>query len=125
MRIGIDLRLLSAGRITVNRGMGRFTQQQLREVLCLGARHEYVLLLPADHDPNLLLPEIRRAPNVTRVELPREPSAPRRGDAPRDVLRQARRRSPRLGEWGLALCHATPPSRAAGPPFWRCDSCAL
>ena len=125
MRIGIDLRLLSAGRITVNRGMGRFTQQQLREVLCLGARHEYVLLLPADHDPNLLLPEIARAPNVTRVELPRELSAPRRGDAPRDVLRQAARLSRLLAEIGLDLYHATTPFLAAGPPFWRCDSCAL
>ena len=76
MRIGIDFRMLSCGRALVNRGMGRFTQQQLREVLRLGAAHEYVLLLLADHDPALLLPEIAGAPNVSRVELPHELAAP-------------------------------------------------
>src|ERR1700687_359394 len=125
MRIGIDFRMLSAGRITVNRGMGRFTQQQLREVLHLGAPHEYVLLLQADHDPDLLLPEIARAPNVSRVDLPQELTAPRRGDAPWDVLRHAARLSRFLDELGLDLYHATTPFPAAGPSFWRCDSCAL
>jgi glycosyltransferase involved in cell wall biosynthesis/SAM-dependent methyltransferase len=125
MRIGIDFRMLSCGRALVNRGMGRFTQQQVREVLRLGAAHEYVLLLLADHDPALLLPEIAGAANVTRVELPRELAAPRRGDAPQDVLRQAAQLSGILAELGLDVYHATTPFLAADPSFWRCDSSAL
>jgi glycosyltransferase involved in cell wall biosynthesis/SAM-dependent methyltransferase len=125
MRIGIDFRMLSCGRALVNRGMGRFTQQQVREVLRLGAAHEYVLLLLADHDPALLLPEIAGAPNVTRVELPRELAAPRRGDAPQDVLRQAAQLSGILAELDLDVYHATTPFLAADPSFWRCDSSAL
>lgn len=125
MRIGIDFRMLSCGRALVNRGMGRFTQQQVREVLRLSAAHEYVLLLLADHDPALLLPEIAGAPNVTRVELPRELAAPRRGDAPQDVLRQAARLSGILADLGLDVYHATTPFLAADPSFWRCDSSAL
>src|SRR5258708_5571300 len=125
MRIGIDFRMLSCGRITLNRGMGRFTQQQLREVLRLGAAHDYVLLLPADHDPALLLPEIAAAANVARVELPPELAAPRRGDAPRDVLRHAAQLSGILADLELDLYHATTPFLETHPCFWRCDSCAL
>lgn len=125
MRIGIDFRMLCCGRITVNRGMGRYTQQQLREVLRLGAAHDYVLLLPADHDPALLLPEIAAAPNVARVELPPELAAPRRGDAPQDVLRHAAQLSGILADLELDLYHATTPFLPATPFFWRCDSCAL
>src|SRR5579864_766493 len=125
MRIGIDFRMLSCGRALVHRGMGRYTQQQLREVLRLGTAHEVVLLLLADHDPALLLPEIAGAPNVTRVELPRELAAPRRGDAPPDVLRHAAQLSGILADLGLDLYHATTPFLAADPSFWRCDSCAL
>src|SRR5579862_7992092 len=125
MRIGVDFRMLSCGRALVNRGMGRYTQQQLREVLRLGTAHEVVLLLLADHDPALLLPEIAGAPNVTRVELPCELAAPRRGDAPQEVLRQAAQLSGILSDLGLDLYHATTPFLAADPSFWRCDSCAL
>ncbi|HEY6320625.1 MAG TPA: glycosyltransferase, partial [Thermoanaerobaculia bacterium] len=126
MRIGIDFRMLSCGRITVNRGMGRYTQQQLREVLRLGAEHDYVLLLPPGHDPALLLPEIAAAANVARVELPPELAAPRRGDAPQDVLRHAARLSGILAGLELDLFHATTPFLDTHPSsFWRCDSCAL
>src|ERR1700720_848634 len=126
MRIGIDYRMLSCGRITVNRGMGRYTQQQLREVLRLGAEHDYVLLLPPGHDPALLLPEIAAAANVARVELPPELATPRRGDAPQDVLRHAARLSGILADLELDLYHATTTFLDTYPSsFWRCDSSAL
>jgi len=64
MRIGIDYRMLASG-ISVNRGMGRYTQQQLREVLKLDTRNEYVLFCPQQSDLSLILPEIRNAPNVS------------------------------------------------------------
>ncbi|HEV3076571.1 MAG TPA: glycosyltransferase [Thermoanaerobaculia bacterium] len=125
MRIGIDFRMLSCGRITVNRGMGRFTQQQLREVLRLDAAHDYVLLLPPGHDPALLLPEIAAAANVARVELPPQLAAPRGGDTPQDVLRHAAQLSGTLADLELDLYHATTPFLDNDPSFWRCDSCAL
>src|SRR5260370_3394 len=125
MRIAIDFRMLSCGRALVNRGMGRFTQQQLREVLRHGAAHEYILLLLPDHDPALLLPEIAGAPSVTRVELPRALAGPRQGDAPQDVLRHAAQLSGILADLDVDLYHATTPFLAADPAFWRCDSCAL
>ena len=65
MRIGIDYRMLSAGLNTVNRGMGRYTQQQLREVLKLDSQNEYVLFCRHDADASLILPEIRSAPNAS------------------------------------------------------------
>jgi glycosyltransferase involved in cell wall biosynthesis len=76
MRVGIDFRLLSYGRAHVNRGMGRFTQQQLREVLRLASGDEFVLLVDPGHDPELLLPEIAAAANVSRAELPPDLAAP-------------------------------------------------
>src|SRR5438270_10494853 len=86
MRVGIDFRMLSAGPAVVRRGMGRFTQQQLREVLRLDAAggHEFVLLVAADHDPSLLLPEIAGAANVSRVCLPASLAAASERHAARD-----------------------------------------
>jgi len=70
MRIGIDYRMLSAGRATVHRGMGRYTQQQLREVLRLDGRNDYVLFCREDADISAILPEIAAAPNVSIAWLP-------------------------------------------------------
>jgi len=41
MRIGLDFRMLSAGGLTVHRGMGRYTLQQLREVLRIDPRNDH------------------------------------------------------------------------------------
>jgi glycosyltransferase involved in cell wall biosynthesis len=127
MRFGIDFRFLSAGPAVVQRGMGRFTQQQLREVLRLAAarRHEFVLLLAADHDPDLLLPEIALAANVSRVGLPASLGAASERNAPRDLLRHAAGLAQIIAELGLDVYHATTPFLAVDPPFWRCDSAAL
>jgi glycosyltransferase involved in cell wall biosynthesis/SAM-dependent methyltransferase len=125
MRIAVDFRMLSGGRALVNRGMGRFTQQQLREVLRVDTANAYVLLLLSNHDPALLLPEIAGAANVERVELPPALAAPRKGDSPPDVLRHAAQLSSILAGLGVDLYHACTPFLAADPAFWRCDSCAL
>jgi glycosyltransferase involved in cell wall biosynthesis/SAM-dependent methyltransferase len=127
MRFGIDFRLLSAGPAVVRRGMGRFTQQQLREVLRLDAarRHEFVLLLAAGHDPDLLLPEIAGAANVSRVNLPASLGAASERNAPRDLLRHAAELSRLIADLRLDVFHATTPFLAADPAFWRCDSAAL
>jgi glycosyltransferase involved in cell wall biosynthesis len=70
VRIGLDFRLLSAGALTIHRGTGRYTQQQLREVLRLGGGHEYVLFCREDADLAALLPEISTASNVRIARLP-------------------------------------------------------
>lgn len=88
MRIGLDFRLLSAGGLTIHRGTGRYTQQQLREVLRLDRTHEYVLFCREDADFAALLPEIEAAPNVAVSLLP--PLAGRSWhelNRPEDVLR--------------------------------------
>ena len=69
MRIGIDFRILSAGPDIVHRGMGRYTQQQLREVLKLDSENEYVLFCRPNADRSLFLPEIRTAPNVSVTSI--------------------------------------------------------
>ncbi len=69
MRIGIDYRFLTAGVLTVNRGMGRFTQQQLRETLAIDDHNEYVLFCLPGADRNLILPSIRKARNVSIAEI--------------------------------------------------------
>jgi glycosyltransferase involved in cell wall biosynthesis len=72
MRIAIDYRFVSGGPNVVNRGTGRYTQQQLREVLRRDTQNEYLLICHADADEGLILPEIRSAPNVilARLTLP-------------------------------------------------------
>lgn len=64
MRIAVDFRILVVGPKEVNRGMGRFTQQQLKAVLQADRDNDYVLLCDPRADLGLILPEIRRAPNV-------------------------------------------------------------
>ncbi len=142
MRIAIDFRLLSYGRAYVNRGMGRFTQQQLREVLRLpagGAGDDFVLLVQPGHDPGLLLPEIAAAPNVTCAEVPplqsvhsaspvaaaARPPVPPEGGPPLDLLRRTAELGALLAGLGVDVFHATAPLLPAEPAFWRCDGCAL
>src|SRR5262245_21092377 len=70
MRIGIDYRLLSAGRAAVHCGIGRYTQQQLREVLRLDGSNGYVLFCREGTDVDAILPEISAAPNASIAWLP-------------------------------------------------------
>jgi glycosyltransferase involved in cell wall biosynthesis len=69
MRIAIDYRMISGGPNVVNRGTGRYTQQQLREVLKLDAENEYLLVCHANADVSLILPDIRAARNVSIARL--------------------------------------------------------
>lgn len=70
MRIGIDYRILTVGASAATRGMPRYTQQQLREVLARGGDDEFVLICDPRTDQSLILPEIRSAPNVSVQRLP-------------------------------------------------------
>lgn len=64
MRVGVDFRILAVGREWMNRGMGRYTQQQLAAVLAAGTDDEFVLICPPGADLSLVKDEIRTSPAV-------------------------------------------------------------
>lgn len=68
MRIAVDFRVLSTE--AANRGMGRYTQQQLREVLKLDHDNEYLLLCYPYVKKSLIYPEILSASNIRIIQLP-------------------------------------------------------
>ncbi len=113
MRIGVDYRFLSAGVLAVNRGMGRFTQQQLRETLAVDQDNEYVLFCLPGSDRSLILPSILKAGNVSLAEI--EVSESRRsGPLPikteKDaILRHAEEYQDWIYKQRIDLYHATTP----------------
>ncbi|HEY0783975.1 MAG TPA: glycosyltransferase family 1 protein, partial [Thermoanaerobaculia bacterium] len=124
MRIGLDFRMLSAGRATLNRGMGRYSQQQLREVLAADAENRYVLVCRPDHCPELLLPEIARAPNVEIALLPESLTTPESGRAENELASAAA-----FDRWlaclDLDLFHATTPFLLMEPLLPRVTACPV
>jgi FkbM family methyltransferase len=70
MRVAIDYRITALPHDLMTRGIPRYTQQQLREVLRIDGTNEYILLSPDRGDCGVILPEIRRAPNVTVQPFP-------------------------------------------------------
>lgn len=125
MRIGIDYRLLSPGRVILNRGMGRYTQQQLREVLRLDSRNEYILVCRPDHDIRALLPEIAAAPNASMRTLPESLACPGDGATMDGSLRRAAELQDWLAGERLDLFHATTPFLFVEPMLCRFDACPL
>lgn len=110
MRIGLDFRMLSAGGLTVHRGMGRYTRQQLREVLRIDSANEYVLFCRQDADLPALLPDIAGAPNVSIAWLP--PLAGRGWrdlNRPADVLRATDELQRTIDAQNLDVFHLTTP----------------
>lgn len=122
MRIGLDFRLLSAGGLTVHRGTGRYTQQQLREVLRLDRTHEYVLFCRRDADFAALLPEIAAAPNVSLALLP--PLEGRAWDElnrPEDVLRATEELQRAIDVQEIDVFHLTIPAHLRDLVMFRLD----
>ena len=102
MRVGIDYRILAVGEDLIQRGMGRYTQQQLRAVLGVDADNDYVLLCEQDADLSLIDGAIRRAPNVVVRKGP-----PRSGDPL--SLRSAAEYEDWIDGLGIDVYHATTP----------------
>jgi glycosyltransferase involved in cell wall biosynthesis len=110
MRIGIDFRLLSAGGLTIHRGTGRYTQQQVREVLRLGAGHDLVLFCREDADFAALLPEIAASPRVSFATLPPLAGRPwHELNRPEDVLRATEELQRAIEAQALDVFHLTIP----------------
>lgn len=122
MRIGIDYRFLSEGPYRARRGMGRFTQQQLREVLQVDSLNDYVLCCPSGADTSLIDPEILSAPNTAIRHVPpaiTQPS-PAHGD---DALERAEMFQAWIGDSGFDLFHATTPMLPNEPVMTHLDAC--
>ena len=110
MRIGIDYRMLGMGAVTVNRGMGRYTQQQLREVLRLDQDNEYLLLCRKNSDTTAILDEIREARNVRISFMPALSSITDRDpNDPEIAFRLAAEYQEWLDDQKLDIYHATTP----------------
>jgi glycosyltransferase involved in cell wall biosynthesis/SAM-dependent methyltransferase len=128
MRIGVDYRFLSDGRRAVNRGIGRYTQQQLREVLKRDPHNEYRLFCLPDADVDLILPAIRSAPNVSVVII--DVSDSRRSPGPyyagsENLLRHAEEYQAWLHAQQLDVFHATTPFIWNDVPMPQFDVCPL
>lgn len=110
VRLGIDYRLLASRENLVNRGIGRYTQQQLLNVLKLDETNEYLLLCPSICDLSLVLPEIRQALNVSVRHVPTSVDPP--ADDPYDrhgLLRRAADYQNWIHGLGIDVYHATAP----------------
>jgi glycosyltransferase involved in cell wall biosynthesis len=102
MRVGIDYRILAVGEQLIQRGMGRYTQQQLRALLQVDAENTYVLLCEQDADLSLIDPAIRRAANVVVRNGPETTGDPL-------SLRSAAEYEDWIDALGIDVYHATTP----------------
>ena len=112
MRVGIDFRMLSA---VVRRGMGRYTQQQVREVLGRGGDEELVLFCREDADVAALLPEIAASPRVSIATLPPF-------DRSADVLGATEELQRAIDRQGVDVFHLTTPCHLDDLVPWRIDA---
>lgn len=123
MRIGVDLRVLAAGRSAATRGMPRFTQQQLREVLRRDGEDEFLVFLTPNTEPSLLLPELRNAANLAIRFIPPE-LATKAGD-PAAVRRNAGLLAQWIAGQGIDLYHAATPFYLEQLVLPRLDACPV
>ncbi|MCA1695477.1 MAG: glycosyltransferase family 4 protein, partial [Actinobacteria bacterium] len=121
MRVGVDYRILTVGRNLMRRGLGRYTQQQLRAVIEAGSENEFLLFCDAQSDTSLVDPAIRRAENVSIRRLPPAISGP--GHEPATRLQRAEAMQSWLLAHGVDLYHATTPFFPAEPFLATFDAC--
>ncbi|MFN2607040.1 MAG: glycosyltransferase [Acidimicrobiales bacterium] len=121
MRVGVDYRILTVGRNLMRRGLGRYSQQQLRAVLDLDDENQYMIVCDAVADTSLVDPAIRAAPNVSIKRLP--PSITGPGTEWSARLRRAEAMQSWLAAQGVDLFHATTPFFPAEPFLASFDAC--
>lgn len=125
MRIGIDYRFLSLGPYQVTRGMGRYTQQQLREVLRADRANEYIVCCPTGADVSLIHPEVSAAPNAAIRFIPPSATRPSPGPADDDTLERAELFQAWIERSRFDLFHATTPLQLSEPVLANFDACPL
>jgi len=125
VRIAVDYRILVVGPSSIHRGMGRFTQQQLREVLQLDTSNEYVLVCYADSDTSLVHPDISAAPNVEIRRLPEGIRITGSDTEPATALRRAEEFQDWIHRLDADVFHATTPFLLEGPIISDFDACPM
>ncbi|MEA2704843.1 MAG: hypothetical protein QOD63_2788 [Actinomycetota bacterium] len=123
MRIAIDLRILAVGPRHINRGMPRFTQQQLRNVLAIDHDNEYLVLTREGEDLSLVDPAIRTAHNAA-ICHPSGWSIDEPGH-PESMLRRSAEFQDWLVAQGVELYHATTPFLFVDPFPVDFDACPM
>lgn len=123
MRIAVDFRILVVGPHWLNRGMGRFTQQQLAAVLALDPHNDYFVLCDPTADLSLLAPGIRAAPNA----FVRVPPAwtPHAEGGFGSTLRRGEQLQEFLGGLDVALYHSATPFLLWEPLVPQFDVCPV
>lgn len=124
MRVAIDYRILAVGPYLMQRGMGRYTQQQLRAVLAADPTDEFVLVCNADDDDSLIDPVIAAAPNVSLARAP-EDTQPHWGDDEGTELRLAESFQAWVSDLSVDLFHLTTPFHLVAPAMATFDACPL
>lgn len=125
MRVGIDFRILVVGPDLITRGMGRYTQQQLREVLAVDGDNEYVLACNRGNDVSLVAPEIIAAPNV-QIEFYSPPGdLPWHVEHPDALLRVAEHYQDWIYRQGFDVWHSTTPFLRQPPFLVSFDACPV
>lgn len=126
MRIGVDYRFLFVGPELITRGICRYTQQQLREVLAVDADNEYVLLCNQGTHLSLIDPAVLAAENVT-LRVYRQPRdlPPRPWGAEEDLLRRAEHYQTWVYRQHLDVYHSTTPFLLEVPLLTRFDACPM
>ena len=125
MRIGVDFRILAVGRQWMNRGMGRFTQQQLAAALAIDTDNEYVVISPPHADLSLLKAEIRDAPSVLVRESPGPEGGVARAGDTATLLRRAEQYEAWLSGLGIDVYHATTPFLLSEPTAADFTACPM
>ena len=124
MRVGVDYRILAVGNGLIRRGLGRFTQQQLRAVLAVDQDDEYALICPPGADRFLIDPVVRRARNVSIRHLPVD-LVPVIGDGWATRLQRAEQFEQWVLDQGIDLFHATTPFYPCEPMISSFDACPM
>jgi glycosyltransferase involved in cell wall biosynthesis/SAM-dependent methyltransferase len=124
MRIGVDFRFLSIGRSAVNRGVGRYTQQQVVEVIRIAREHDFVLAVRSDAELDCLRTEIRSAANVEIAEIPKRLCPPALTQPASTTLQRWSEFQGWLLDQDLDVFHVTVPFLPTEPTLGANDGCA-
>jgi FkbM family methyltransferase len=125
VRIGVDYRILTVGPELLSRGIGRYTQQQLRAVLQRDSENEYVLLCNSGTDLSLIDAAARRAPNVSVREFPAHLQDGKPIGDPSTMLRHAEEYQDWVYRQDIDLFHATVPFLFERPILLDFDVCPM
>lgn len=125
MRVGVDFRILAVGREWMNRGMGRYTQQQLAAVLAIDTDNEYVVVCPPGADLSVLKEEIRSSPAVELREWAGDVAVPTAGTDTSTLLRRAEAYEAWIAGAGIDVYHSTTPFLLSEPTAADFTVCPL